>query len=121
MEVFLGFLICTLLIGLGISIGVVIEATKSLKKLGEINKAVDNLASEYEDSIKSADAVIETLRQNSQDKSDLIIQYDQDFAYIYEHLVLIRDQDGVEGLDEVIGRLGQILDDGSESKEESNG
>ena len=121
MEVFLGFLICTLLIGLGISIGVVIEATKSLKKLGEIKKAVENLTSEYEGNIKLADAVIETLRQNSQDKSDLIIQYDQDFTFIHAHLVDLRDNHNVEGLDKVIKYLSRIVNESHEFEEESNG
>lgn len=114
MEVFLGFLICTLLIGLGISIGVAIEATKSLKKLGEIKSG-------YKREMELADAVIENLNNINREAKKLIALYEEDLDYICNRLVLLRDKDGVDGLDGLIGHIGRVLSDEPDSKEESNG
>lgn len=82
------------------AIGFVIATYMDAKKLTEIRTMVEKLAKDYEATIIVSDDLISNLRKNIQE--------------VYSKLVDLRDKEGVEDLDDVIGELGYILDDHKE-------
>lgn len=112
-------IIAIALIGVGFCGGGIFECARSLKDLDDIQKNVDEVYAAYQDTIELGDKIIENYRGLCQKKDQLISLYKQDLAFVYDRLVILRDKDGVEGLDELIGHLGSVLDDSHDSKKEA--
>jgi hypothetical protein len=97
----------------------VILCNQHLKELDELSK----LHKEYRDScdniFKLDNKIIDELKKLCDIKDNLIELYETLISKTYVQLVDLRDNQHVDGLDEVIGSLGGVLDDHKEEEEDS--
>ena len=117
MVMFWSIVLTILIFALGVCVGVIALCKKHLADLDELMGLYDQYRDSCNSIFKLDDDIIADLKKLSETKSHLITLYETLISKTYIRLVDLRDNHYVDGLDEVIGDLGEAL---GNTKENSN-